>query len=204
MRSLRKITGLFLLFMLSWASAQDSVTDLLSVPGPIEFHGDEFFLSWSRQNSKTLSVQQYLPRDEKIEDFTELLNFSYFNKEIDIEMAVRQKVESVQYLMGKDKFAKVNVSESPDKTEYIVDYTVSEGIEKGTPFLEYNIYRFKNYDKAGAKSFLILSYAKRIYGSDYKGATKTFARQRDELLTAMIEYKIPEIKLINQTADFKK
>ena len=204
MRKFRQIAGLFFLLVLGFVQAQGIPTDLLSVPGPIEFHGNEFFLSWSRQNSKTLSVQQYLPRDERIDDFTELLNFSYFNKEIDIEMAVRQKVESVQHLMAKDKFTKVNVSESPDQTEYIVDYTVSEGNEKGTPYLEYNIYRFKNYDNAGAKSFLILSYAKRIYGEDYKGAAKAFTRQRDELLTAMIEYKIPEIKLINQTAEIKK
>lgn len=198
MRNFKKIFCLFFILTLGFAKSQDSVVDLLSIPGPIEYNGSEFFLSWSKQNSKTLSVQQFLPRDETIDDFTELLNFSYFNKEIDMEMAVRQKVESVQQIAKTDKFAKVNVAESPDGTEFIVDYTVSGDAGKTEPFVEYNVYRFKSYDNAGAKSFLILSYAKRIYGDDFKGASKSLTRQRDELITAMIEYKIPQITLINQ------
>lgn len=198
MGNFKKFLFTFCLLSLGFLQAQESVKDLLSIPGPIQLNGNELFLNWSKQNSKTLSVQQYLPRDENIQNFTELLSFSYFNKEIDIEMAVRQKVESIQRQMQKDKFAKVDVTESPDGKEYIVDYTISEGSEKGEPFVEYNIYRFKSYENAGNKSFLILSYAKRIYGEDYKGASKSFARERDALMTALIEYKIPEIKLINQ------
>jgi len=205
MQNLKKIFYLCFILMLGFAKSQDSVVDLLSIPGPIEYNGNEFFLSWSKQNSKTLSIQQFLPRDETIDDFTELLNFSYFNKEIDIELAVRQKVEAVQHIEKTDKFAKVNVAESPDGTEYIVDYTVSAEAGKAEPYVEYNVYRFKNYDNAGVKSFLILSYAKRIYGEDFKGAFKSLMKQRDDLMTAMIEYKIPQITLVNQgNSEIKK
>lgn len=177
--------------------AQTEVKDVLTIPGPLEIDGTELYLAWSRQPSKTLFRQQYLSSDETIEDFTQLLDFSYFTKEIDIDLAVRQKVEAIQDRMKKDKFAKVNVAESPDGKEFIVDFFVSEEPDKGTPYVEFNAYRFKNIDTGTAKNFLILAYAKRSYG-DLKTAFKTLNRQRDHLLATVIEFKIPEIKPVSQ------
>jgi len=53
-------------------------------------------------------------------------------------------------------------------------------------------------ENGGQKSFLIMSYAKRMYG-DLKSATKALAKQRDHLMTTMIEYKIPKIKIAEST-----
>ena len=193
---LKKLFLLLLISTLSLVKAQE-VPDLLSIPGPIEYDGIEYFLTWSKPMSKTLSRQQYLPSDERIEDFTKLLDFSYFNKEIEMELAVRQKVEGIQQREKSDKFAKVNVIESPDGKEYIVDYFISESPEKGDSFIEYNVYRFKTYDNGTNKSFLILAHATRMYG-DLKSSAKSLARQRDHLITTMIEFKIPEIKVVPQ------
>ena len=189
---LKKIFLLFLIGSLTFVKAQE--TDLLSIPNPLEYGGTEFFLARAKQRSKTLFQQQYIPKDEQLENFNQIIDFSFFNKEIDMELAVRQKVESVQSRKD-DKFAKVNVTESPDGTEYIVDFYISEAPEKGDSFIEYDIYRFKKFDNGTQKSFLMLNYAKRIYG-DLKSAAKLLAKQRDQLMTGMIEYKIPEIKVL--------
>ena len=174
--------------------AQETETSILSFPNPIEYDGTEFYIIQSKQRSKTLFQEQYIPKDENLRDFNQLLDFSFFNKEIEIELAVRQKVESVQQREKKDKFAKVNVTESPDGKEFIVDYFISEAPENGDSYIEYNIYRFKNMENGGQKSFLIMSYAKRMYG-DLKSAAKALAKHRDHLMATMIEYKIPEIKV---------
>ena len=194
---LKKIFLLLFISTLSIVKAQDNVPDLLSIPGPIEYDGTEYFLSWSKPMSQTLFRQQYLPIDERIEDFTQLLDFSFFNTEIEMELAVRHKVEGIQERGKKDKFAKVHVIESPDGAEYIVDYFISESPEKGDSYIEYNVYRFKNYTNGTDKSFLILAHAKRMYG-DLKSSAKSLARQRDHLITTMIEFKIPEIKVAPQ------
>ena len=183
----------------SFSNAQENETSILSFPNPIEYDGTEFYITQSKQRSKTLFQEQYIPKDENLRDFTQLLDFSFFNKEIEIELAVRQKVESVQQREKKDKFAKVNVTESPDGKEFIVDYFISEAPENGDSYIEYNIYRFKNMENGGQKSFLIMSYAKRMYG-DLKSATKALAKQRDHLMTTMIEYKIPKIKIAESTS----
>ena len=194
----KKIFLALFITSVSFLNAQETATSILSFPNPLEYDGAEFYLTHSKQRSKTLFQEQYIPKDENLRDFTQLLDFSFFNKEIEIELAVRQKVESVQQREKKDKFAKVNVSESPDGKEFIVDYFISEAPENGDSYIEYNIYRFKNMENGGQKSFLIMSYAKRMYG-DLKSATKALAKQRDHLMTTMIEYKIPKIKIAEST-----
>lgn len=195
-----RILFLLLISFFTGIKAQENVRDLLSVPGPIEFNDTEFLLAWSKESSKTLMRQQYMPRDERIEDFNQILDFSFFTKEIDMELAVRQKVESIQKREETDRFAKVNVTESPDGKEFVVDYFISENPEKGDSFVEYNIYRFKPYDNGTAKNFLILAYTTRIYG-DTKSAAKALVKQREPLMLAMIEYKIPEIKVVREASN---
>ncbi|MGZ5285122.1 MAG: hypothetical protein ACXWB4_05675 [Kaistella sp.] len=190
----KKIFSALFIGSAAFASAQETEASILSFPNPIEYDATEFFLAQSKQRSKTLFQEQYIPKDETLQDFNQLLDFSFFNKEIEMELAVRQKVESIQQREKKDKFAKVNVTESPDGKEFIVDYFISESPEKGDSYVEYNIYRFKNYDNGTQKSFLIMSYAKRMYG-DLKSAAKSLAKQREYLMANMIEYKIPEIKV---------
>lgn len=191
------IKNLFLMLLigsLSFVKAQESAQSILSIANPIEFDGTEFFLNQSKQRSKTLFQEQYIPKDESFENFNQLIDFSFFNKEIDMELAVRQKVEMVQNRREKDKFSHVNVTESTDGGEYIVDYFISESPTNGDSYVEYNIYRFKQSESGGQKNFLMISYAKRIYG-DLKSAAKSLSKQRDHLMSTMIEYKIPEVKV---------
>lgn len=191
---IKKLFLLMLVSTLGFAKAQEAAVSLLSIANPITFNETEFFLNQSKQRSKTLFQEQYIPKDESLEHFNQLMDFSFFNKEIEMELAVRQKVEMVQQREEKDKFAKVNVTESPDGKEYLVDYFLSETPENGDPYVEYNIYRFKQSENGGQKTFLMISYANRIYG-DLKSAAKSLAKQRDHLMTTMIEYQIPEIKV---------
>ena len=185
---------MLLIGSLSFVKAQESAQSILSIANPIEFDGTEFFLNQSKQRSKTLFQEQYIPKDERHENFNQLIDFSFFNKEIDMELAVRQKVEMVQNRREKDKFSHVNVTESPDGGEYIVDYFISESPTNGDSYVEYNINRFKQSEIGGQKTFLMISYAKRIYG-DLKSAAKSLSKQRDHLMSTMIEYKIPEVKV---------
>lgn len=190
---MKKTLWLFLVvFTVSNLKCQQ-VTDRLGIAGPVEFNGTEFFLSWSKQNSKLLYLQQFLPRDERIEEFNQLLNFSYLNKDIEIEEAVRQKVAQIQKMQEAMKNTILNVTESPDGKEFIIDYTLVETPEKGNAFLEYNVNRFKKTG-ADSKALLVLAYSKRIYG-DTRSAAKMITKERNGLMTAMIEYKVPPITL---------
>ncbi|WP_312421024.1 hypothetical protein [Epilithonimonas sp.] len=186
-------------------SAPVEVIDRLNIPGPLTFRESEYFLTWSKQNSPTWAQQQYLMRDDDFKNYKELINISYFDKEIDIETAVKQKVEYVERLKEKnqDKYAFVGVTESPDGKEMIVDYLITVSPKEGESYAEYNIDRFKNFDSNGKKSFLIFSYSKRIAG-DLKYSSKALSKERNRLMEAVITTAIPTVTYKSTAVEPKK
>ncbi len=187
------------------ASAPVEVIDRLNIPGPLTFNENEYFLTWSKQNSPTWAQQQYLLRDDDFKNYKELINISYFDKEIDIETAVKQKVEYVEKRKERtqDKYSFVNVTESPDGKEIVVDYLVTVVPKEGESYAEYNLDRFKNFDANGKKSFLIFSYSKRITG-DLKYATKALSKERNRLMEAVITFAIPPVTYKPTAVEAKK
>ena len=114
---------LFMVFSVSIFSQE--AEDLLSIPGPVNFEGTEFFLKRSNQPSKVIVVQDYLPRDQDLSNFTEMLSFYYFTKEIAADEAAKQKIQEVQRKMEKDRFADVNLTENEAGREFVVDTGLS-------------------------------------------------------------------------------
>lgn len=170
------------------------VIDRLNIPGPLTFRENEYILTWSKQNSPTWAQQQYILRDDDFNNYKELINISYFDKEIDIDTAVKQKVEYVEKRKERtqDKYSFVSVTESPDGKEIIVDYLVTVVPKEGESYAEYNIDRFKNFDTGAKKSFVIFSYSKRIVG-DLKYASKSLSKERSRLMEGVITMAIPPV-----------
>lgn len=184
-------------------SAPVEVIERLNIPGPLTFNENEFLLAFSKQNSATWAQQQYIMRDDVLSNYKELINISYFDKEIDMETAIKQKVEFVDKRRSKDKYSFVNVTESPDGKEIIVDYLTTETPKEGEPYAEYNLDRFKNFDVNGKKSFIIFSYSKRLEG-DLKYAAKSLSKERNRLMEAAITTAIPPVTYKPTEVDKKK
>ncbi len=185
------------------SAAPVEVTERLNIPGPLTFNENEFLLALSKQNSPTWVQQQYIMRDDDISNYKELINISYFDKEIDMETAIKQKVDFVDKRRSKDKYSFVNVTESPDGKEIIVDYLTTETPNEGEPYAEYNLDRFKSFDIGGKKSFIIFSYSKRIAG-DLKYASRSLSKERNRLMEAAITTAIPPVTYKPTEVDKKK
>lgn len=180
-----------------------TIIDRLNIPGPLKFGENEFFLALSKQNSPTWVQQQYIMRDDELSNYKELINISYFDKEIDMETAIRQKVDFVEKRRSKDKYTFVEVTESPDGKEIIVDYLTTETPNEGEPYAEYNLDRFKSFDTGEKKSFIILSYSKRIAG-DLKYSSKSLSKDRGRLMETAIKTAIPPVTYKPTEVDKKK
>ncbi|QIG88137.1 hypothetical protein G6R40_13660 [Chryseobacterium sp. POL2] len=204
---LRKLSLILVLtFAFLGLSAQETqavegrdIVDYISVPGPIKIGDNEYFLYWSKKNSATWFQQKYLRSDDDYDNYQELINLSFYNKEIDIEEAVRKKVESLQNRKTQvnDNYSFVDVIESPDGKEIIVDYLVTivpkEGA--GEAYAEYNIDRFRPTKNGDQNGFLIYTYSKRFYSSDFRGTAKYINKQRNKMLDRVITTPMPNIKL---------
>lgn len=193
---------ILLLCLFSFVLKSQTASNYLNIPNPLVIDDTEYFLEWSKQASPTLFLQQYLLKEEKITDFTKMINVSYFLKEINIDDAVKQKVESFQKRKDTDRFSEVQVTESPDGTEYIVDGLLTETPKIGSPYAEYGIYRFKTITNGSKKSFLIFSFIKRNYG-DLKTSAKFLDKERNKLMGAAINFIIPPISLATGSSEKK-
>lgn len=189
---------LFMVFSVSIFSQE--AEDLLSIPGPVNFEGTEFFLKRSNQPSKVIVVQDYLPRDQDLSNFTEMLSFYYFTKEIAADGAAKQKIQEVQRKMEKDRFADVNLTENEAGREFVVDYVLSKSPEGKTPSADFNVYRFKEIATGAGKHLLIVVYTKRESG-DLKSISKNFSRSRVTELSRMINFQLPAITLKTPAAN---
>ena len=190
------------LFFLSFGLKSQNAKEFLNLPNPLVISETEYFLDWSKQASNTLYLQQYLLKDEKIDSFTQMVNISYFDKEINIDDAVKQKVESFQKRENDDKFSKVQVTESPDGMEYIVDGMLTELPKNGNSYAEYGIYRFKTLTNGSKKSFIIFSFIKRNYG-EVKASAKFLDKERNKLMGSIIDFTIPPINLASKESQTK-
>lgn len=205
---LRKLSFLLIFgFVFLQLSAQEDtkiegrdVADYLSVPGPFKIGDSEFFLYWSKKNSATWFQQKYLRSDDNYDNYEELVNISFFNKEIDIDDAVKKKVDNITKRKTdlNDNYSFIDVIESPDGNELIVDYLVTivpkEG--DGEAYAEYNIDRFRPTKNGDQNGLLIFSYSKRLYGSDFRSASKYINKQRNKMLDYVITAPMPTIKVL--------
>ena len=193
----KKVITLLSFLILTALNAQE-VTERMTIPGPLDYAGTEFLLTRSSHPSKVLYVQDYIPRDATLADFGEMVPIYYFQKDINIEDAVKQKVQEIQRKMENDKFASVNLTESPDGSDFVVDYVITKSPEGKTPSAEFNIYRFKEINNGTSKDLMILVYTKRSNG-DLKTLTKNFSKSKNFELDRMIGFKVPELKIIEGT-----
>lgn len=176
------------------------VVDYLNNPGPLKLGDTEFFLYWSKKNSETWWQQRYIRSDDNYDNYQEMINLSFFNKAIDLDDAVKRKVEGLQNRKNQvnDTYSFVDVIESPDGTEIIVDYLVTivpkEG--EGEPYTEYNIDRFRPTKDGTQNGFLIFTYSKRYYSSDFRGTARYINKERNKILDRIITMPMPIIRVL--------
>lgn len=184
-------------------SVDKSVIDYISFPGPIKFKSEEFFLTWSKKNTATWYQQQYIQRDDDVDNYQDRINVSFFDKDIDPFEAAKMKKESIEERKEKtkDNYSFVGIVESPDGTEVIVDYLVTVVTQDKEPYAEYNIDRFKTIKVNDKPCLLIYSYSKRYIEGDFKYMSRVVNKERNRLIEAVINSKMPTIKLTSVPGD---
>jgi hypothetical protein len=173
--------------------------DFLSIK-ELTFNETKYVLATATQKSKVLYVQDYILEDERIEDASQLISIYFFNKPIDAKDAATSKIKELDARKNTDKYCTYNLTESPNGTEFVVDYITSnvpKSKEEPIPNEEssdYNIYRFRNVMNGDKSVFMIIAYKENFTG-DTKNNLKAIAKKRNKLMEGIITLTIPEITL---------
>lgn len=182
------------LFLLSFAG--DNVEDYLNVSGPLKFNETEFHLKWSDQPNETYHIQEYLPKGETLERFNQMLTIHLFTTDISVKDAVRQKMAELNTRKETDPVCNYQVTESPDGSEFIVDFLLGESENDQMTIVEFNIYHYRQIDiDKKNKGIAVYAYSKRSYGADITDFFSTLKEDRNAHLNEMITSSKPEINL---------
>jgi hypothetical protein len=174
----------------------DTVIDYLSVEGPLKFNQTDFELKWSDKPNDKYYIQEYLPKEENLNDFNQMLAIHLFDTDIKLKDAVSQKVNELNKRKETDAVCNYQVTESPDGKEFIVDFLLGESKDDKMTIVEFNVYHYRQIDlNKKDKGISVYAYSKRSYGDDIIEFFKTLKADRSAHLNEMISSKKPEIKL---------
>jgi hypothetical protein len=180
--------------MFSFFATTEVPVDRMGVKGPLEFGGARFALAWTAQSGPTYRVQEYLPHGETLEAFEQMLTIHLFDVDLEVKDAVAQKLRELTTRKAADPLCNFEVTESPDGTEFMVDFLVSDSKGSEMNVVEFNVFRYKQiaYDD-GKKAILVFAYCKRAYGDAITDFLRGLGDERVKHLNTMIQKEVPSV-----------
>ncbi len=185
-----------LIFLLGNANSihYNQVIDYLGIPGPVKYDNAEYKLAWSASPEKNYFKQEYLPRGGKIDKFNKMILVEALATNSSLEDIVRIKLLELEKRKKDDPIVNYKLFNNPGKTDYMLDFLVSEGKDNLTR-AEWNVYRYESFmDSSGHRGVMIFGFVSRetTYITDFLNNLGEFRRQQMKILAS---YPLPTINL---------
>jgi hypothetical protein len=180
--------------LLSPATAQ--VTDYLGVPGPIQFDGKSYKLVWSSRPAPAYAKQEYLPSDQSVGSYTQMLIIERVTGNVTVMDAVRAQADMLKKRKATDPLVNMNVIQNANAGEALLDFIVSSKDSKGEYIAEWNAYRYAPLKGAAGKSgVLLFAISHRAYGNDNsKSFLMRLKNTRAAQIAALTKAAMPSVR----------
>ncbi|AFD06116.1 hypothetical protein [Solitalea canadensis] len=163
-----------------------TVQNYLSSAETISIGGINYQLSWSSNPNNSYYKQEYLPKGQKAEKYTEMLLLEVVKGNITVKQAVSSQIELIQQRKGTDPVANYSVIENIEKNEVILDFLMSQD-----DIVEWNAYRYKLVD---GKAIQLFGMSKRSYGNSTEFLT-SLKSARTTYINQLATAEVPKIKI---------
>jgi hypothetical protein len=181
---------------MSFTTTQNQPIERIGLKGPIEFNKMQYSLAWSDKPNATYFVQEYLPKNETVERFNQMITVNVFVMDVSVEEGIQQKVVQLNKRKETDKVCVFNVTKSPGPKDSILDCVLSLEKDGVLDVAEFIVYRYKQIELENKqKALLIYSYSKRSYGKDIPAFLKNVNLERTKFLKTMMAKELPKIKI---------
>jgi hypothetical protein len=174
-------------------SGADGATDYLGVPGPINVNELTYDLAWSSHPKDNFYVQEYTPKDETPEHYSNMLTLQVVTGNKSAKDLLGALVRMIEERGKTDPLVHHEVFQSAaGKDEYLIDFLQSEG--PGPSLVEWNAYRYKTFtDKSGHTGVLLFGISRRAYGEQIQPFLVALKTERIKLRNALSAHPLPEI-----------
>lgn len=174
---------------------QDSTADYMQVPGPLTFDNTTYHLAWSSKPTDNYFKQQYLAHGDSMAHYSKMLVMDILIDTIKPKSLVYYKLNSLAQRKKVDAITDYHLIQSPDSTQYIVDFVQSEGSPAGS-YVEWNAYLYKAFkDANGHKGVLLFGISMRAYGDKAEDFMGKLRDTREEVIGQLMKYQLPAAKV---------
>lgn len=174
------------------------VENYLNTPELIKLNGTDFKLSWSSNPTENYYKQEYIPSDNVVEKYKEMIAVELVVRDVTAKDAVDRKIQEIEARKATDRVSNYAVREDKETKEFILDFMMSEGAGEST-ILEWNVYRYKNYeDAAGNKGISLFSLSKRGHGIEVAQFGPDIRDNRPRYISEFLALPRPSINLKKQ------
>lgn len=190
---MKNLKIIIVLLMLSISVGLKAAENYLNTSDVITFDNTEYFLGWSSHPSESRFLQEYFPRGQTPDDFTDMLSVWLFIGDISASQWIDNMKVSYQQRKSHDPCANYQVYENDD--EYMMDCLLSESDGKHVSAVEFNVYRCKDIEVEGKHGLLICFYSGKAQGENVTPFLKQLRDRRLDLIQAMIAFEYPAVSI---------
>ncbi len=193
---MKRLLCLTAIVLMSFSTLQNEPVERIGVKGPIIFNNIRFHLARSQKPNVDYYYQEYVPVDETVKKFNNLITVNVFIRNSSLENAVQQKAGELNKRMETDKVCNYSITKGPDGKDSVIDCVLSYEKDGEITAAEFVIYRFKEIElQDRTKAILIYSYSKRSYETDIYDFFTSLPEGRKELLSVMNFQELPKIRI---------
>jgi hypothetical protein len=193
---MKKLLLLSAILLMSFSTNKNEPIERIGLKGPIEFNKTKFTLAWSEKPNANYYVQEYLPKNETVERFNELITVNVFVVDISVESAVQQKINELTKRKETDEVCNFSTMESPNGKEIILDCLLSAQTNNKLDLVEFIMYKYKQIElENNKKAILVYSYSKRSYEGKITKFFENLGTERNKLLKVMASKELPKIQI---------
>ena len=180
------------------SNAGDGAVDHLSLPGPIEFNGESYRLSWSSHPTPHYYKQEYLPPGQTGERFQRMVLIEANVRGVDINGAVAAQVDKLNKRKSIDPTVNFAAFKNPKNGEIVLDFILSAKDPKGEDVVEWNAYRYAAWSSKGGESgVLLFGISRRAYGDNATDFLRTLKAVRPAEVKALASYPLPVVRPVD-------
>lgn len=181
------------LFAASASAQTGEATDVLGVPGPISFQGQNYTLAWSSRPSAGYVKQAYIPEGQKVESYSEMVLVEAVHGSLTPMQVAAVQLQSLEARKGSDPVLNHEIIRNEATGEVLLDFLVSD--TGANPIVvEWNAYRY--VPLANGQGVGLFAISRRGYGEDgARSFLGGLGAVRSETISALAGYDIPEMTI---------
>jgi len=155
-----------------------------------------YHLAWRSEPSPDYVKYEYLPQDEELPFYHNMLLLERLTNGMGVADVVRSQVEFLNQRKESDPLVNHRMINNESSGEYLLDFVLSGETEDGEIIVEWNAYRYSPWRSAdGAQhGVLLYGYSARAYGDDDGREFLTDLREtRAQIIRALVSTSVPSV-----------